>query len=92
MVGGMLLAAAGTFWFVVLPLRTRIDGLAIVARGVGNQTFTPQPASPDALGHIAEVLTRSHDRIVESREALEQRNRALEEHLAGIAHDLRTLC
>lgn len=90
MVGGMLLAAAGTFWFVVLPLRTRIDGLAIVARGVGNQTFAPQPASPDALGHIAEVLTRSHGRIVESREALEQRNRALEEHLAGIAHDLRT--
>jgi signal transduction histidine kinase len=36
------------------------------------------------------VLADSHARIVETRTALEERNRALEEHLAGIAHDLRT--
>ncbi len=89
-VGGMLLAAAGTYWFVVLPLRTRIDGLAVAARAVGRPAFPPPPSSPDALGNIAEVLTQSHVRIVEAREALERRNRALEEHLAGIAHDLRT--
>ena len=75
---------------MVLPLRARIDGLAIAARAVGRPTFPPPPPSPDALGNIAEVLTQSHGRIVEARESLERRNRALEEHLAGIAHDLRT--
>ena len=88
--GGMLLAAAGTYWFVVLPLRIRIDGLAVAARAVGSPTFPPPPTSPDALGNIADVLTASHGRIVDARNALERRNRALEEHLAGIAHDLRT--
>lgn len=89
-VGGMMLAAAGAYWFVLLPLRRRINEIAHVARAVGRPAFHPQPASPDALGNIAEVLTQSHTRIVEAREALEARNRALEEHLAGIAHDLRT--
>ncbi|MEM6369154.1 MAG: HAMP domain-containing sensor histidine kinase [Myxococcota bacterium] len=88
--GGMLLAAAGTIGFVILPLRNRIDGLAAGARAVGSTSFSPQPAGPDGLGYISEVLTQSHDRIVQTRRALEQRNRALEEHLAGIAHDLRT--
>ncbi|MEL6188719.1 MAG: HAMP domain-containing sensor histidine kinase, partial [Myxococcota bacterium] len=60
------------------------------ARRVGSASFAPQPASEDALGNIAEVLAQSHRRIVGTREALEKRNRALEEHLAGIAHDLRT--
>ncbi|MFN3199495.1 MAG: ATP-binding protein [Bradymonadia bacterium] len=89
-IGGMLLAAMGTFWFVVRPLRRRIDALAISASGVGAEEFTPEEATPDALGHIAEVLASSHTRVVETREALEQRNQALEEHLTGIAHDLRT--
>ncbi len=90
LLGGMLLAAAGTVWFVLRPLKDRIDSLARDARAVGSPEFTPQPTGPDALGYIAEVLAQSHGRIVETREALERRNRSLEEHLAGIAHDLRT--
>jgi signal transduction histidine kinase len=86
----MLFAVLATFWLVVRPLRARIDGLAVAAGGVGTDSFSPQPGSADALGHIADVLSSSHDRIVETRAALEQRNRALEDHLAGIAHDLRT--
>lgn len=90
LVGGTLLAVAGTFWLVVLPLRRRIDGLASAAREVGGESFSPPPESSDGLGHIAEVLGWSHVRIVEAHQALENRNRALEEHLAGVAHDLRT--
>ena len=89
-VGGMLLAVVGALWFVVWPLRARINALAASARGVGGPDFVPQPGGPDALGHIADVLTRSHQRVIETRDALEARNRALEDHLAGIAHDLRT--
>ncbi|MEM1414708.1 MAG: HAMP domain-containing sensor histidine kinase [Myxococcota bacterium] len=89
-VAGMLLAAFGTFAFVVLPLRSRVEALAAAAGGVGSEAFQPEPPTPDALGHIARVLATSHTRIVEAREALEARHRALEEHLTGIAHDLRT--
>ncbi len=88
--GGMVLAATGTFLLVVLPLRRRIESLARSAEGVGTEAFTSQPVSPDALGSIADVLAQTHRRVIDSRDALEQRNRALEDHLAGIAHDLRT--
>jgi signal transduction histidine kinase len=87
---GMLLSIFGTFWLIVRPLRSRIEELAAAAQSVGSDTFAPQPGDPDALGHIATALTRSHERIIESRDALEERNQALERHLAGIAHDLRT--
>jgi signal transduction histidine kinase len=81
----------GTFWLIVLPLRHRIETLAEAAQHVGGESFSSAThREPGALGHIAEVLARSHDRIVESREALTRRNQALEKHLAGIAHDLRT--
>jgi len=90
LVGGMLLAAAGTFWLIVLPLRHRVEGLARAAKEVGNEGFASPPVTSDALGHIAEVLSRSHERIVVTHDKLEQRNLALENHLAGIAHDLRT--
>jgi signal transduction histidine kinase len=86
----MVLAALGTHWLAVRPLEARIKRLAVAARAVGSEAFAPQPTNSDALGYIDEVLSQSHRRIVEVREALEQRNLALEEHLAGIAHDLRT--
>ena len=86
----ILVAVIGTFWLVVRPLRARIETLATAARSVGSESFATQPGSSDALGHIADVLARSHERIAESRDALESRNRALEQHLARIAHDLRT--
>ncbi|MEM6295929.1 MAG: HAMP domain-containing sensor histidine kinase [Myxococcota bacterium] len=88
--GGMLLAAAGTLWFIVLPMRRRIAELAEAAQHVGGNTFTTPPVQGDALGHIAEVLAWSHTRIVETQGALQLRNASLENHLAGIAHDLRT--
>ncbi|MEM1348378.1 MAG: HAMP domain-containing sensor histidine kinase [Myxococcota bacterium] len=87
---GMILSVWGTFWLVVRPLRARIDALATASRDVGSASFKPEPASPDALGHIAAVLTQSHERIATSQRALEARNQALERHLAAIAHDLRT--
>jgi signal transduction histidine kinase len=87
---GMLLAGAGTFWFVVLPFRRRVEALSEHAGTVGTTEFARRERDSDALGHIANVLAASHTRILETRLALEQRNRALEDHLAGIAHDLRT--
>ncbi|MEQ9072874.1 MAG: HAMP domain-containing sensor histidine kinase [Sandaracinaceae bacterium] len=88
---GMVLSVLGTFWLIVLPLRRRIETLAEAAQHVGEESYSSAThRQPDALGNIAEVLGRSHDRIVEARETLTRRNQALEKHLAGIAHDLRT--
>ncbi len=88
--GGMVLSAAGTHALVVRPLRRRIAALATAARAIGTRAFKPQRQGPDALGTIAEVLSETHDRVERHRDALERRNLALEDHLAGIAHDLRT--
>lgn len=87
---GSLLAAVGSFLCVLRPLRARVEALSLAAAGVGRDDFVVGEQAPDALGLIADVLARSHRRIVEAQEAVERRNQALEQHLAGIAHDLRT--
>ncbi len=87
---GMLLAALLTLGLVVRPLQRRIDALATAAAAVGGDAYRPEPLWPDALGQIGAVLTESHLRVVETRDALEARHRELEDHLSGIAHDLRT--
>ena len=88
--GGAVAAAVGMFLFVVWPLRKRIAALSTAASGVGRQHFSLPEQRDGALGHIAEVLSASHARIVDSQHALERRNQALEQHLLEIAHDLRT--
>lgn len=88
---GMVLSVLGIFGLVLLPLRRRIEAVAGATQHVGMDTFTsPARGDTDALGRIAEALAQSHHRLIESREALRARNEALEKHLAGIAHDLRT--
>ncbi|MEM7155065.1 MAG: HAMP domain-containing sensor histidine kinase [Myxococcota bacterium] len=86
----MSAAVLGTYLLVVRPLRSRIEEVATAARSVGSDSFEPRPRATDALGHIADVLARSHERLTDARGALEARNQALEQHLAGVAHDLRT--
>ena len=87
---GMLLAGVGATSFVILPFRRRVERLSAAAKGVGCEGFTSTDPTDDALGNISAVLADSHARILETRAALEERNKALEDHLAGIAHDLRT--
>ncbi|MGC6418505.1 MAG: sensor histidine kinase [Bradymonadia bacterium] len=87
---GVVFAVLATFLLVVRPLRTRIDALSRAAGNVGTESFTPESGTSDSLGYIANVLAESHARIIEAQTALEQRNHALEDHLAGVAHDLRT--
>jgi signal transduction histidine kinase len=87
---GAILAAFAAWTLVVFPMRRRIQLLSRAAEGVGAVQFTRPEAGSDDLGRIGWVLGQSHDRIVETRLALEARNRALEEHFASIAHDLRT--
>lgn len=89
--GVMLLVGLGSYYLVVRPMRQRIAAISLGARGVGQPGFTEAPEQlDDALGDISRVLVESHGRIVNDKAELLRRHAALEEHLAGIAHDLRT--
>ena len=87
LVVGFLIAAAMfvTMLLAVRPFLMRLRRLQTAADGVGQETAytSADDEVPDALGTLSTVLDSAHHRIVEQR-------RTLREHLANIAHDLRT--
>jgi len=87
----MLLAIGAAVVFVVRPLQARIARVAEDARKVGREgASVDTEVVGDELSTIATVLSESHARILADRVELVRRHEALEQHLAGIAHDLRT--
>lgn len=91
-VGAALLVVVGVAIAIVLqPLLERIHRIRNAAAAVGTDAFQPgADALPDDLGEISRVLDASHARIARNEAELVARHRALERHLAEIAHDLRT--
>ena len=86
-VAGLLLTSA----LVVRPLLRRIERLDAAAARLSTPGFVPlEDPVDDALGRVAATLDRSHDRITRDRAALAERGAVLENHLAAVAHDLRT--
>ncbi|MGK0344369.1 MAG: signal transduction histidine kinase [Myxococcota bacterium] len=84
-------AGFGSYWLTIRPLLGRIEGLRTAATRLGTEEYIPaEDDVNDALSAIGNVLDSSHMRIVEDRAELLSRHRALENHLAEIAHDLRT--
>ena len=87
---GAIFAVVGTYALVVRPLRQRIEAVSrrhemwVVSHLRQNQ--------PRRIRWVIsrDVIAESHTRIIKAQRALEERNRALEHHLAGVAHDLRT--
>lgn len=79
---------------VVRPLARRIDHLRRSVEHVGEpEGFAPAEnlsPKPDEIGVVAQGLVRAHQRIREDASRLVDRQRALERHLADVAHDLRT--
>ena len=88
----MLTVAGLSYAFTVRPLLARVSTLAELAKNVGNPKAFAQhtSASGDQLDQIGNALEGSHTRIVQDRAELLARHVALEEHMASIAHDLRT--
>lgn len=81
------LAVTGT----VRPLVRRMDALRLAADQLGSDNFTPPPAlSPDPLEPLGRVLTEAHARVRGDVAVQLEQQRALEAHLAVIAHDVRT--
>lgn len=87
----MLVVAGVSYATTVRPLVRRVRRLAQQAEAVGREDYGGVDDDiSDDLGHIGAALTRSHERIQADRDELLARHRALEEHMASIAHDLRT--
>lgn len=87
----VLAAWGATYLLVVVPLLRRIDAIGASTRRVGLEGYASadDPVN-DALGDIARVLDRSHERIIADKAELLSRHEALERYMAEIAHDLRT--
>ncbi len=89
----MVLAAAFSGFFalryVTRPAFRRLESVASSARQVGEHA----PAADverDELSVVADSLSWAHQRIAADRERLDERARALEGHLADLAHDVKT--
>jgi signal transduction histidine kinase len=84
-------AGFGSYWLTVRPLLGRIERIRDAATRVGEDDYAPaEDDVNDALSAIGSVLDGSHARIEQDRAELLSRHQALENHLAEIAHDLRT--
>lgn len=87
-----LLTAALLFLTFLRPLLRRIQGVSKMAREVGREDaiLAEGEILQDDLGTIEVSLRQAHERILEDRRRLAERNLALHRHLADVSHDLRT--
>lgn len=89
--GALLAAALGAMTFVVWPVLRRVDALRVSAERVGAVGYAPAADDVgDAISGIGAVLDASHERLTALEADLRARQGALEQHMAEIAHDLRT--
>lgn len=88
----VLVAVATAVFFALRPLLRRIERLRRATENLGQSTGYASAADPepDDLGHLSTVLDQAHARIAADAARAAERQKALEEHLANVAHDLRT--
>lgn len=78
--------------FAIRPIVRRLRRLSYAARSVGSEGeyCSASDSLQDDIGEISTILDNAHSRMRADAEHLEQRRVALEQHLANVAHDLRT--
>ncbi|MCY1055998.1 HAMP domain-containing sensor histidine kinase [Nannocystis sp. SCPEA4] len=86
------LAVGLASFFAVRPMALRLEKLRRATQQVGQAAGYASAADPtrDDLGQLSALLDQAHARIAADAARMEARHRALEQHLANIAHDLRT--
>lgn len=86
------LAVGLASFFAVRPIALRLEKLRRATEQVGQAAGYASAADParDDLGQLSALLDQAHARIAADAARMEARHRALEQHLANIAHDLRT--
>jgi signal transduction histidine kinase len=91
-----LVAALAGAWLsavgVVRPLVRRLARVRVMAASVGapGGYAAEEIGASDDLGQVASELDRAHQRIRRDAEQLEDQRRQLQDHIADVAHDLRT--
>jgi signal transduction histidine kinase len=85
-----LLSLTTTGFLVLRPLFHSIRVLDGASRRVGTTGYTSPSDIDRSLVAVATALDDAHARILAEQAQLEAHNRALERHLADVAHDLRT--
>ena len=95
--GLVLCALVGLTSFVgtgiaVRPLVRRIERIRDAARRIGQEQRYVSASDPaaDPLGELGRQVDQAHAELADAHRQLRDRARALEEHLATVAHDLRT--
>lgn len=80
------------FVSVMRPLGRRVQVLSRSAAAMGSNGYQPATTRPigDELDAIHASMDRAHGRILQDQERLATRLKTLREHLANVAHDLRT--
>ena len=80
------------WFFVIRPVVRRLSGLRVNAQRVGDDSsyLGKFDGAGDDIGLISESMDIAHSRICRDAATLEARRVALEQHLANVAHDLRT--
>jgi len=88
----MMAAVVVASVFAIRPLTQRLERLRSAAHRVGTEAgyASAADAEADDLGQLSQLLDGAHRRIVADAEAMTRRQRALEQHLGAVAHDLRT--
>lgn len=94
---GIAASVAGGALWVVRPLLKRVAHASSLAKRVGRADAVMESVPTgsravvqDELTEVETALTEAHARILDDRAQIESKNRALAEHLADIAHDLKT--
>jgi signal transduction histidine kinase len=94
---GIAAAVAGGALWVVRPLLRRLSHASSLAGRVGRSDAVMDSAPTgssavvrDELTEVETALREAHTRILDDRAQIESKNKALAEHLADVAHDLKT--
>lgn len=76
----------------VKPVLERIEAVAQTARNIGQQEhlFVAREGQQDDLTTIEQGMALANQRILEDKQRLAEKNQTLAQHIADIAHDLRT--
>lgn len=87
------LAVVLTSFFAVRPLTLRLSRLRRATQKIGlssGYASADASESDDDVGQLSRLLDQAHARIAADAAASAAREKALEQHLADVAHDLRT--
>ncbi len=86
--GSVILAS----FYAIRPMTQRLARLRGAAQRVGIDAgyASAADAEADDIGQLSVLLDGAHRRILADADAMNQRQRALEQHLGAVAHDMRT--